>query len=86
MQLVSTFTYPCPVSDDRILTGVNGFDVVDFVKSVFFDVIGVSDCDICLISFKYFGVIKLGVLVNIRSHLESLSLEVFRCSSGVTRV
>ncbi len=86
MQLVSSFTYPCPVSDDRILTGVNGFDVVDFVKSVFFDVIGTSDCDICLTSFKYFGVIKLDVLVSTRSHIESLSLEVFRCSSGVTRV
>lgn len=63
------------------VTGVSCFDVEDFGG-----VTGVSGFDICLTSFEDFGVIKLGSLMSLGSHLEPLSLEVLKCSIGVTGV
>jgi len=63
------------------VTSVSCFDVEDFGG-----VTGVNGFDICLTSFEDVGVIKLGSLMSLGSHLEALSLEVLKCSIGVSGV
>ena len=78
----------CISIPDLGVTGVSFFDVEDFgvIISAFFHVTGVSGFGICLTSFEDCGVIKLGSPMSLGSHLESLSLEVLKCSIGVTGV
>lgn len=78
----------CISIPDLGVTGVSSFDVEDFrvIISAFFGVTGVSGFDICLTSFEDVDVIKLGSPMSLGSHLESLSLEVLKCSIGVTGV
>ena len=78
---------------DLGVTGVSCFGVEDFgvedfgvIILAFFGVTGVSGFDICLTSFEDYGVIKLVSPMSLGSHLESLSLEVLKCSIGVTGV
>jgi hypothetical protein len=76
--------------DGKLLEGVNNAVGVNPVLSMScitipeLGVTGVSCFDVCLTFFEDFGVIKLGSLMSLGSHLESLSLEVLKCSIGVT--
>ncbi len=71
----------CITIQELGVTSVSCFDVEDFGG-----VTCVNGFDIYLTSFEDVGVIKLGSLMSLGSHLETLSLEVLKCSIGVSGV